>query len=83
MYLEPSTQKAAASSLINVRVQDDEVLSILSTPSSEASLSTRAVTYPTKVEHVDEAQSLIANVSISGPQSWLTTFTQCVLYEIG
>lgn len=66
----------------NVRIQDDEVLSILSTPSSEPSISTRAVTYPTKVEHVDEAQSLIANVSISGPQSWLTTFTQCVLYEV-
>ncbi|KAM0448776.1 hypothetical protein ACHAPV_010103 [Trichoderma viride] len=63
-------------------IKDDEVLSILSTPSSEPSISTRAVTYPTKVEHVDEAQSLIANVSISGPQSWLTTFTQCVLYEV-
>ncbi|PTB38010.1 uncharacterized protein TrAFT101_011883 [Trichoderma asperellum] len=57
-------------------IKDDEVLSILSIPSSEASISTRAVTYPTRVEHVDEAKSLIANVSISGPQSWLTTFTQ-------
>lgn len=66
---------------IKVRIQDDEVLSILSKPSSEASISTRAVTYPTRVEHVDEAKSLIANVSISGPQSWLTTFTQCVSYH--
>ncbi|EHK46732.1 hypothetical protein TRIATDRAFT_291825 [Trichoderma atroviride IMI 206040] len=57
-------------------IKDDEVLSILSTPSSEASISARAVNYPTKVEHVDEAQSLIADVSINGPQSWLTTFTQ-------
>jgi leucyl aminopeptidase len=65
--------------VINTGIQDDEVLSILSTPSSDASLSTRAVTYPTRVEHVEEAQSLIAKVSTSGPQSWLTTFTQCVL----
>ncbi|KAL7896001.1 hypothetical protein HDV63DRAFT_395833 [Trichoderma sp. SZMC 28014] len=57
-------------------IKDEEVLSILSTPYSEASISTRAVTYPTKVEHVDEAQSLIAKVSTSGPQSWLTTLTQ-------
>ncbi|KAL7788330.1 hypothetical protein V8C37DRAFT_388199 [Trichoderma ceciliae] len=57
-------------------IEDDEVLSILSTPPSDASLSTRAVTYPTRVEHVEEAQSLISKVSTSGPQSWLTTFTQ-------
>ncbi|KAL7957260.1 Zn-dependent exopeptidase [Trichoderma compactum] len=57
-------------------IKDDEVLSILSRPPSDTSLTTRAVTYPTRVEHVDEAQSLIAKVSTSGPQSWLTTFTQ-------
>lgn len=63
----------------DINPQDDEVLSILSRAPSDTSLTTRAVTYPTRVEHVDEAQSLIAKVSTSGPQSWLTTFTQCVL----
>lgn len=63
----------------DINSQDDEVLSILSRAPSDTSLTTRAVTYPTRVEHVDEAQSLIAKVSSSGPQSWLTTFTQCVL----
>ncbi|KAL6823549.1 Zn-dependent exopeptidase [Trichoderma camerunense] len=57
-------------------IKDDEVLSILSRAPSDTSLTTRAVTYPTRVEHVDEAQSLIAKVSTTGPQSWLTTFTQ-------
>lgn len=67
--------------IIDINSQDDEVLSILSRPPSDTSLNTRAVTYPTRVEHVDEAQSLIAKVSTSGPQSWLTTFTQCVLVD--
>lgn len=63
----------------DINSQDDEVLSILSRAPSDTSLTARAVTYPTRVEHVDEAQSLIAKVSTTGPQSWLTTFTQCVL----
>ncbi|KAH8679326.1 leucyl aminopeptidase [Ilyonectria robusta] len=56
-------------------IQDDDVLSILSTPPSERSIEARAVTYPTTMTHVTEANSLISGVSNTGPQSWLTSLT--------
>lgn len=56
-------------------IKDEEVLSILSKPTSDTPIAARAFTYPTSVAHVAEANALIANVSTAGPQAWLTTFT--------
>lgn len=57
--------------------QDKEVLRILSTPQQEIrEISARAITYPTTLTHVAEANALIANVNNSGPQSWLLSLTK-------
>ncbi|KAM0650972.1 hypothetical protein D7B24_003956 [Verticillium nonalfalfae] len=56
-------------------IQDEAVLSVLSTPPSESSLEARQVRYPTTLTHVAEANALIAGVSNTRPQSWLQTLT--------
>lgn len=58
-------------------IQDPEVLRLLSTPQEEeeANVAARAITYPTSMTHVAEANALIANVNNAGPQSWLQTLT--------
>lgn len=57
--------------------QDPEVLRLLSTPQEEeeANIAERAITYPTSMTHVSEANALIANVNNAGPQGWLQTLT--------
>ncbi|KAK7432023.1 hypothetical protein QQZ08_001313 [Neonectria magnoliae] len=57
-------------------ITDDEVLSILSVPPSDtSSITRRAVTYPTVLNHTTEANALIAKASITGPQSWVKSLT--------
>ncbi|KAF6805872.1 leucine aminopeptidase, partial [Colletotrichum musicola] len=60
-------------------ITDDEVLTALSTASDDVQVSKlaerQAVTYPTTLTHVAEANSLITRVSNTGPQSWLKTLT--------
>ncbi|OLN88287.1 Leucine aminopeptidase 1-like protein 1 [Colletotrichum chlorophyti] len=57
-------------------ITDDEVLAVLSTPPESTTLEARqAVTYPTTLTHVAEANSLISRVSNTNPQSWLKTLT--------
>ncbi|KAK3370646.1 hypothetical protein B0H63DRAFT_402722 [Podospora didyma] len=56
-------------------ITDPEVLKILSTPDSDKSIAARAITYPTSVSHTAVANPLIAQVSTTNPQSWLTTLT--------
>ncbi|KAJ0350114.1 hypothetical protein COL26b_012354 [Colletotrichum chrysophilum] len=59
-------------------ITDEEVLAALSTADDVqiSKLSARqAVTYPTTLTHITEANSLISRVSNSGPQSWLKTLT--------
>ena len=55
------------------------MLKILSTPDSDKSaIAARAITYPTAVSHTAVANPLIAQVSTTNPQSWLTTLTKYV-----
>ncbi|KAF6795052.1 leucine aminopeptidase [Colletotrichum sojae] len=56
-------------------ISDPEVLAVLSTPPEAEIAARQAVTYPTSLSHVSEANSLIASVSNTGPQSWLRTLT--------
>ncbi|GKT76779.1 peptidase family M28 [Colletotrichum tofieldiae] len=58
-------------------ISDEEVLNVLSTaPENVTSLVSRqAITYPTTLTHVTEANSLISRVSNTNPQSWLKTLT--------
>ncbi|KAK1596573.1 peptidase family M28 [Colletotrichum navitas] len=59
-------------------ISDEEVLNLLSTaPKNVSSLVSRqAITYPTTLTHVTEANSLISRVSNTNPQSWLKTLTE-------
>lgn len=59
-------------------VEDESFLKILSTHSSKRTIETRQASYPDTLSHVEEANSLIAGVSSSGPQSWLQTLTEYV-----
>ncbi|KAK1965014.1 peptidase family M28 [Colletotrichum eremochloae] len=56
-------------------ITDAEVLAVLSTPPEAALEARQSVTYPTRVSHTAEANSLIAQVSNTQPQSWLKTLT--------
>ncbi|OBR15146.1 Peptide hydrolase [Colletotrichum higginsianum IMI 349063] len=56
-------------------ITDEEVLAVLSTPPEAALEARQAVTYPTTLSHVSEANTLIARVSNTQPQSWLKTLT--------
>ncbi|WQF82498.1 Putative peptidase M28 [Colletotrichum destructivum] len=58
-------------------ISDEEVLNALSTApeNSTALVSRQAITYPTTLTHVAEANSLISRVSNTNPQSWLQTLT--------
>ncbi|KAK1986336.1 peptidase family M28 [Colletotrichum cereale] len=58
-------------------ISDEEVLNVLSTaPENVTTLVSRqAITYPTTLSHVTEANSLISRVSNTNPQSWLKTLT--------
>ncbi|GKT54675.1 peptidase family M28 [Colletotrichum tofieldiae] len=56
-------------------ITDEEVLAVLSTPPESALEARQSVTYPTALSHVTEANSLIAKVSNTQPQSWLKTLT--------
>ncbi|KAL0940294.1 leucine aminopeptidase [Colletotrichum truncatum] len=60
-------------------ITDEGVLSVLSSPSNDVQVSKvaarQAVTYPTTLTHVTEANSLITRVTNTGPQSWLKTLT--------
>lgn len=52
------------------------MLAILSAPEGEEpKLSARAVTYPTSATRQSVANPLIAQVSVTKPQSWLQTLT--------
>lgn len=53
-----------------------DVLSRLSKTDAENAASIQAVAYPSKVEHVDEANGLIGKASNTNPQSWLRTLTK-------
>ncbi|TDZ47642.1 Leucine aminopeptidase 1 [Colletotrichum trifolii] len=59
-------------------ISDEEVLAALSTaPNVQISklAARQAITYPTTLTHVAEANSLITRVSNTGPQSWLKSLT--------
>ncbi|KAK7223430.1 hypothetical protein V2G26_011433 [Clonostachys chloroleuca] len=56
-------------------IRDVDVLSRLSKTDAENAASIQAVAYPSKVEHVDEANGLIGKASNTNPQSWLRTLT--------
>ncbi|KAK2060035.1 peptidase family M28 [Colletotrichum caudatum] len=56
-------------------ITDAEVLSVLSTPPEAVLEARQSVTYPTRLSHTDEANSLIAKVTTTQPQSWLKTLT--------
>ncbi|KAJ0162807.1 Leucine aminopeptidase 1 [Colletotrichum tanaceti] len=58
-------------------ISDEEVLNALSTGPENATalVSRQAITYPTTLTHVAEANSLISRVSNTNPQSWLQTLT--------
>jgi leucyl aminopeptidase len=57
-------------------IEDKDVLSVLSTPEESIStIAARQVQYPTSLSHTTEANRLIASVSNSNPQTWLTTLT--------
>lgn len=57
-------------------------MTALSTASDDVQVSKlaerQAITYPTTLTHVTEANSLITRVSNTGPQSWLKTLTEYV-----
>ncbi|CAG8974244.1 hypothetical protein HYALB_00009732 [Hymenoscyphus albidus] len=55
-------------------IKDQEVLDALS-GTENALVSAQAVTYPTSLAHVTEANAAIAKIDISKPTAWLTTFT--------
>jgi leucyl aminopeptidase len=59
-------------------ITDPETLLRLSTvpEATNEALSARAVTYPTTLTHQTEANALIAQLSNTGPQSWLLTLTE-------
>ena len=57
------------------KLQDAEVLSVLSGRSEPAAIEARAVVYPTSLAHIAEANAAIAKIVISKPTAWLTTFT--------
>ncbi|KAF6829319.1 trichothecene c-15 hydroxylase [Colletotrichum musicola] len=58
-------------------IEDEEVLTILSTPPSELrSLHRRQITYPTELSHQDRANCLIPRISTDGPQLWLKNMTE-------
>ncbi|KFA71418.1 hypothetical protein S40288_04281 [Stachybotrys chartarum IBT 40288] len=56
-------------------IQDEGVLSILSTPDDQPTITERQVRYPTTLTRQSVANPLISQASTSGPQSWLTTLT--------
>ncbi|KAK2043949.1 peptidase family M28 [Colletotrichum somersetense] len=56
-------------------ITDAEVLSVLSTPPETVLEARQSVTYPTRLSHIDEANSLIAEVSTTRPQLWLKKLT--------
>ncbi|KAH6842602.1 hypothetical protein B0I37DRAFT_313906 [Chaetomium sp. MPI-CAGE-AT-0009] len=58
-------------------ITDPEVLAVLSAPDTQQgnALSARAVSYPSSVSHKEEANALLAQVSVTGPQGWLKTLT--------
>lgn len=68
---------SARTSFIDITdIKDEEVLSVLSTPeSSSSTIAARQVRYPTSLSNTAEANRLIAGVSNTNPQTWLTTLT--------
>lgn len=62
-------------------MKDAEVLEALSN-AEEAPVSALAVTYPTSLSHIDEANAAIAKIDISKPTAWLTTFTGFVTSHV-
>ncbi|KAF7555029.1 hypothetical protein G7Z17_g2505 [Cylindrodendrum hubeiense] len=74
--IDKLAQESRRTNFIDITdIQDEEILSVLSTPPSERSIEARRVTYPTTLTHITEANSLISGVSNTGPQSWLQTLT--------
>lgn len=67
---------SAHTSFIDITdIEDEAVLSQLSDLESVPTIAARQVRYPTSLAHTAEANRLIAGVSNSNPQTWLTALT--------
>ncbi|KAK2004329.1 peptidase family M28 [Colletotrichum falcatum] len=58
-------------------ISDHDVLHLLSTAPENTThlVSRQAITYPTTLTHITEANSIITRISNANPQSWLKTLT--------
>ncbi|KAI4147413.1 MAG: hypothetical protein L6R39_003128, partial [Caloplaca ligustica] len=56
-------------------IKDPDTLSRLSGASADDAARLAAVVYPTTVSHQTQANALIANANVAGPQSWLKTLS--------
>ncbi|KAG9228907.1 hypothetical protein BJ875DRAFT_216959 [Amylocarpus encephaloides] len=56
-------------------IKNETTLARLSTKPEEVHLAARAVAYPTSLTHQAEANALIAQLTQTGPKTWLTTLT--------
>lgn len=57
-------------------IKDPDTLSRLSGASADDAARLAAVVYPTTVSHQTQANALIANANVAGPQSWLKTLSK-------
>jgi hypothetical protein len=59
--------------------KNETTLARLSTPQESSTLESRTITYPTTLTHQAQANPLIAQLTTTGPKTWMTALTTYII----